>query len=218
MALTKRAVVLCADDFGLSEAVSAGIIDLADMGRISATSAMTNCPAWRRTGPDLRSRAGRIGVGLHFNLTSGAPLGPMPVWAPRGALPGIGEAIRRALMDHAVQRRVALSHELKDRLGRDYAVATGVHDVADAFVRGQVDTLLVDPRAAADLTLDLSQHPGLVVSASTPDEPLPAVPALVGAAVLTSAQVAVTRAATLGGSPVAALLRWDQDAVGSDNR
>jgi len=138
--------------------------------------------------------------------------------AEDGGDEALQQAIREALLDHAVQRRVALSHELKDRLGRDYAVATGVHDVADAFVRGQVETLLVDPRGAADLTLDLSQHPGLVVGTDLPEEPLPAVQALVAAAVLTSADVAVTRSATLGGSPVAALLRWDQDAVGSDDR
>jgi hypothetical protein len=128
------------------------------------------------------------------------------------------QAIREALMEQTVQRRIALSHELKDRLGRDFAVATGVHDVADAFVRGQVETLLIDPRPAAELTLDVSQHPGLVVGATQPDGPLRADQALVAAAVLTSAAVTVTPSATLGGAPVAALLRWDQDAVGSDNR
>jgi hypothetical protein len=128
------------------------------------------------------------------------------------------QAIREALMEQTVQRRLALSHELKDRLGRDYAVATGVHDVADAFVRGQVETLLLDPGPAAELTLDVSQHPGLVVGATQPDGPLRADQALVAAAVLTSAEVAVTRSATLGGAPVAALLRWDQEAVGSDDR
>ncbi len=128
------------------------------------------------------------------------------------------QAIREALLEQTVQRRLALSHELKDRLGRDHAVATGVHDVADAFVRGQVETLLIDPRPAAELTLDVSRHPGLVVGATQPDGPLRADQALVAAAVLTSADVAVTRSATLGGAPVAALLRWDQDAVGTEDR
>jgi hypothetical protein len=128
------------------------------------------------------------------------------------------QAIREALMEQTVQRRLALTHELKDRLGRDHAVATGVHDVADAFVRGQVDTLLIDPGPAAELTLDLSQHPGLVIGATQPEGPLRADQALVAAAVLTDADVSVARSSTLGGAPVAALLRWDQDAVGSDNR
>jgi hypothetical protein len=128
------------------------------------------------------------------------------------------QAIREALMAQTVERRLALSHELKDRLGRDHAVATGAHDVADAFVRGQVDTLLLDPSAAAELTLDLEKHPGLAVAAQPPQGPVRADQALVAAAVLTGAKVAVTRRATLGGAPIAALLRWDQDAVGSDNR
>ena len=91
------------------------------------------------------------------------------------------QAIREALLQQLVERRLALSHELKDRLGRDHAVATGVKDVADAFVRGQVETLLLDPREAAELTLDPSQHPGLVVGAGAPQGRLRAgrgVPAL----------------------------------------
>jgi hypothetical protein len=126
------------------------------------------------------------------------------------------QAIREALFAQALERRLALSHELKDRLGRDHVVATGVRDVADAFVRGQVEALLLDPAAAAELTLDPSDHPGLAVGANGSDGDLPAGPALVAAAVLTGARVAVTRASATGGSPVTALLRWDQDAVGSN--
>jgi hypothetical protein len=123
------------------------------------------------------------------------------------------QAIREALLEEVVQRRLALSHELKDRLGRENAAATGVRDVADAFVRGQVDTLLLDPGAARELTLDTTQHPGLAVGA---EGELRADQALVAAAVLTGASVAVSPRATLGGAPVAALLRWHQDAVGDD--
>jgi hypothetical protein len=123
------------------------------------------------------------------------------------------QAIREALLDDVVQRRVALSHELKDRLGRENAVATGVRDVADAFVRGQVDTLLLDPAGARELTVDTTQHPGLAVGV---EGELPADRALVAAAVLTGAAISVSPSATLGGAPVAALLRWHQDAVGDD--
>jgi hypothetical protein len=80
-------------------------------------------------------------------------------------------------------------------------------------VRGQVETLLLDPVAARDLTLDTTEHPGLVVGA---EGELRADQALVAAAVLTGASVAVSPSATLGGAPVAALLRWHQDAVGDD--
>jgi hypothetical protein len=125
------------------------------------------------------------------------------------------QAIREALLDHVVEQRLEMTHTLKDRLGRDDAVATGVKDIADAFVRGQVDTLLIDPQAAADLTLDPSDHPGLALGEINPAEPVRADLALVAAAVLTGADVRIGASATLGGAPVAALLRWDQDAVGT---
>jgi hypothetical protein len=126
------------------------------------------------------------------------------------------QAIREALMEHVVARRLEDAHVLKDRLGMGSAVATGVHDVADAFVRGQVDTLLLDPQAAGELTLDPAEHPGLVLGPAEVPQPVPADQALIAAAVLTSADVRVAPQAALGGSPVAALLRWDQPAVGTD--
>jgi Bacterial archaeo-eukaryotic release factor family 2 len=120
------------------------------------------------------------------------------------------QAIREALMAQAVERRLGFSHELKDRLGQDRAVATGVRDVADAFVRGQVETLLLDPQASAELTLDPGQHPGLSLGPDLPTGPVRADQALVAAAALTGAAVAVAPSGVLGGSATAALLRWDQ--------
>jgi hypothetical protein len=125
------------------------------------------------------------------------------------------QAIREALLDHVVARRLALTHELKERLARDTAAVTGIDGVADAFVRGQVETLVLDPAAAAELELDVSEHPGLALGAATPDGPVRADQALVAAAVLTDAAVSVGSSATLGGEPAAALLRWDQEAVGT---
>jgi len=127
------------------------------------------------------------------------------------------QAIREALLDYTVSRRLETAHTLKDRLGRDEAVATGVRDVADAFVRGQVDTLIIDPPAAADLEVDPGKHPGLALGAVPLVEPLRADQALVAAAALTGADVTVSRRSALGGAPVAALLRWDQDAVATSN-
>ena len=125
------------------------------------------------------------------------------------------QAIREALMGEVVSRRLALAHELQERLGREHAVASGVAEVADAFVRGQVDTLLIDRRAAAQEQVRLADHPGLAIGTAQGDEALRADQALVAAAVLTDAKVATVPSATLGGAPVAALLRWDQDAQGT---
>ncbi len=125
------------------------------------------------------------------------------------------QAIREALMEHTVARRLDMTHRLKDRLGTGEAVAVGVADVADAFVRGQVDTLLIDPAAAAEHTIAPADHPGLVLGPVEPGGDVPADQALIAAAALTGADVSVSRRATLGGSPVAALLRWDQPAEGT---
>src|SRR4028118_1042681 len=91
-------VVLCADDFGLTEGVSRGILELAEAGRISATGAMTNRPDWPRLAPALRPLAGRIGVGLHLHLPTAEPPGPMPGLAPGGRFPALGDLMGRALM------------------------------------------------------------------------------------------------------------------------
>jgi predicted glycoside hydrolase/deacetylase ChbG (UPF0249 family) len=93
----KHRVVLCADDFGLTEGVSRGILELAHMGRLSATSAMTNCPAFPRMAPGLVDLGETVAVGLHLNLTTGLALGPMPAFAPGGRLPESREVIRRSL-------------------------------------------------------------------------------------------------------------------------
>ena len=65
-----KRVTLCADDFAQSPAISDGILQLIDMGRIHATSVMTQSPHWAALANSLKSTAqGRADVGLHFNLT-----------------------------------------------------------------------------------------------------------------------------------------------------
>jgi hypothetical protein len=120
------------------------------------------------------------------------------------------QAIREALMGHAVARQLEHVHQLKDRLGQDFAVATGVRDVVDAFVRGQVETLLLDPAEASAHQVVVQDHPGLDLGAVPADQPLRADQALVAAAVRTAAEVVTLPRAALGGVPVAALLRWNK--------
>ena len=88
--------MLCADDFGLSDAVSEGILALIGRGRLSATSVMVNGLGTAGPLAALRALPG-VGVGLHLNLTAGAPLGPMPDLAPGGGLPPLRALARRAL-------------------------------------------------------------------------------------------------------------------------
>lgn len=64
-----RRIVLCADDYGLSPAVSRGIRELLAAGRLSATSCMTVYAEFDDDGPQLREFRGHADIGLHFTLT-----------------------------------------------------------------------------------------------------------------------------------------------------
>ena len=48
-----RHLTVCADDYGMNDAVSQAIRDLAVAGRVSATSCMANAPDWREAAKDL---------------------------------------------------------------------------------------------------------------------------------------------------------------------
>jgi Bacterial archaeo-eukaryotic release factor family 2 len=122
----------------------------------------------------------------------------------------LAKDVESALRDAVITRQLKMVHELKERMGQGHSMAVGVRDVADAFVRGQVDQLVLDPEAAADFRLKPSDHPGLAVGINTPDEELRADQALIAAACRTNADIAVSTSATMGGAPVAALLRWNQ--------
>ncbi|MGF9759518.1 ChbG/HpnK family deacetylase [Microvirga sp. 0TCS3.31] len=125
-----RNVILCADDFGLAGGVSRGIVELAEMGRLSATGAMTNMPGWRRAGGDLRPLQGRIAVGLHLNLTTGSPLGSMPQLAPSGVFPSLKDLLPRAL------KRLLPADEIAQEIERQLDAFVEVHGEPPAFVDG----------------------------------------------------------------------------------
>ena len=93
----RRPVILCADDYAMTSGISAGIEELAEAGRLSATSALVTTPHWAARARRLLPVRSRLAIGLHLNLTLGSPLGPMPGLAPAGALPGLKALLGRAL-------------------------------------------------------------------------------------------------------------------------
>jgi len=84
-----RNVILCADDFGQSAAISEGILRLVDTGRLSAVSAFSQSPHWPEAG--RRLLAYPVDLGLHFNLTHPftAMARPLSYWLVRSRLPGL---------------------------------------------------------------------------------------------------------------------------------
>lgn len=96
MTPTSKPLILCADDYAASGAVSLGIARLARAGRLTATSAMTLSPRWAQDAPALRELRGQIDVGLHLDWTSpfamaaghGLPLARAMLRAATSALGG----------------------------------------------------------------------------------------------------------------------------------
>ncbi|WP_293787113.1 Vms1/Ankzf1 family peptidyl-tRNA hydrolase [uncultured Aeromicrobium sp.] len=131
----------------------------------------------------------------------------------------LAEAVERALDEVIGTRAVDRNEELAERLGRDDAVATGVNDVLNAFVAGQVERLLVDPDGVADLEIEPSRYPGLAFGAVTDvPERLSAGPVLVAAATLTGAAIEAMPRALQFDAPVSALLRWNAPPAEGVNR
>lgn len=102
-----RPLVLCADDYAQSPAISAAIRRLALEGRLSATSAMVLSLHWPQEAAQLNDCRGRIDVGLHLDWTS-----PFAVRAGHGL--GLGHAMRRALLGgfHRAQATAVIEQQL----------------------------------------------------------------------------------------------------------
>jgi chitin disaccharide deacetylase len=96
----RRRIVLCADDYGISPAVSGAIRDLIARRRINATSVMVVAPSFSRgEAATLRQAAAdHTSIGLHLTLTG--PFAPLSQhFAPlkRGAFFPLASMARRAL-------------------------------------------------------------------------------------------------------------------------
>ena len=89
--------VLGADDYGVSPGVGAGIRELLEQRRLSATSCLVVSPHFAAEAPALRGLRHDADIGLHLALTQFAPLGAMPRLAPNGKLPDTDRLILLAL-------------------------------------------------------------------------------------------------------------------------
>ncbi len=79
-------LLVCADDFGYSDAVDAGIATLVDRGRVSAASCLTASPRWPRAAVAARALVGRADLGLHLDLTEFSKLASLPALLVAGRL------------------------------------------------------------------------------------------------------------------------------------
>ncbi|MDP9139114.1 MAG: ChbG/HpnK family deacetylase [Pseudomonadota bacterium] len=99
-------LILCADDYALTEGISRAVGELAAARRLSATSVMVTTPHWPAAAARLRVHRGRLAIGLHLNLTLGGPLAPMRL-APKGRFPRRNLLIAQALLGIANSEEIA---------------------------------------------------------------------------------------------------------------
>ncbi len=71
---------LCADDFGLNDSVSTGILNLVQAQKINSISCLVTTDCWKSRFSDLKSFK-NVELGLHLTLTY-----PQPVYAPSCSL------------------------------------------------------------------------------------------------------------------------------------
>jgi predicted glycoside hydrolase/deacetylase ChbG (UPF0249 family) len=127
---TRRALTLCADDFGLAPGIDEAILDLAGRGRLTAVSSLVLGENWATAAAQLRLFAGTIEIGLHFALTHLAPAGPMPRLAPAGRLPSLARLIAESLT-----RRLDVG-EIAAEVTRQIELFTAVFGRAPDFLDG----------------------------------------------------------------------------------
>jgi chitin disaccharide deacetylase len=146
---TSTSFALCADDFALSPAVTAGILEALAAGRLTATSAMTTQTNWPDAARAFRALAPRADLGLHFNLTLGAPLGKMPSFAPNGAFPAMNSIVPAAWRS-ALPRR-----EIQDEMRRQLDAFEDAFGAPPDYVDGHQHVQVL-PGIADDLIAELS--------------------------------------------------------------
>ncbi len=70
-----KALNLCADDFGYSNSVNQGILNLVKLGKLNAVSCLTNFPLWPEAAKTLHHVLNEdCSIGLHLNFTEGSAL------------------------------------------------------------------------------------------------------------------------------------------------
>lgn len=120
-------------------------------------------------------------------------------------------ALRTVVEQHLEEKREALRARLEQALGQERGATDELEDVLNAFVKGQVETLVLDRAAMAEETVIASNHPGLELPG---EMPLRADLALVASALRTDATVVEPPHGFV--QPVAALLRWHDDPGAPD--
>jgi predicted glycoside hydrolase/deacetylase ChbG (UPF0249 family) len=169
-----RRLIVNADDFGLTRGVSRGILEAGASGIVTSTTLIVNRPLEPALVDELK--ASELGVGLHMNLTLGAPVAnpkrvPSLVGAEGTFVRDAREAAKRASKDEArielgtqidefrkIMGRFPTHLDTHHHIGRHEPILELVLDFARAIkvpVRSQDDGVRA---AARRLTLRTPDH------------------------------------------------------------
>ena len=110
-----KALILCADDFGLTDGISEAILDLAASGRVSAVSCMVEGEAFDKYYEALLPLRDKIDIGLHVTLTD-QPTGlHLPLIAPAGSFLPLLNFASKCLFNQGALEEIVLSidHQLE---------------------------------------------------------------------------------------------------------
>jgi hypothetical protein len=108
-----RPIWLCADDYGISPAVSKAIRELVAQGRLNATSVMVGAPSFDHSEASalkmLNAGARRVAIGLHVTLTGKfKPMSPGFCPTRRGTFLSLAEMMVRGRLGLLSRKRLAV--------------------------------------------------------------------------------------------------------------
>ena len=124
-----RVLAVCADDVGLVEGVAPTVLELAAAGRLNCASCLTAAPGWRAEAALLARAPASLELGLHFNLSEGAPLSA-ELRSRWPTLPGLARVLAAAALHTLPLAAIAAEFRAQadtfaDALGRAPAFVDG---------------------------------------------------------------------------------------------
>ena len=122
-----KRLIVNADDFGWSEAVNEGILRAHLNGIVTSTTLMANLPHAAAGLARARREAPQLAIGLHLNLTVGAPLGGSdrvgPIVDDQGNFrSSLGALFRRAFLKGDVREAIAEELEAQVAWANDHGL------------------------------------------------------------------------------------------------
>jgi predicted glycoside hydrolase/deacetylase ChbG (UPF0249 family) len=132
-------MIICADDYGLSDDINEAILELCRERRLTAVSCMV---ALKRCGPatmaellEVRSKVSTLQIGLHLTFTyEPVEMEPLPVGLYRPRLPSFGQLFRRA-----IRRRLNLGEVSMD-ISTQYELFVKKTGATPEFIDGHLHT------------------------------------------------------------------------------